>query len=352
MTELLPFLKSLISTSGLSGYEEPVRQIILETWRPLVNEVSISPLGSLQALRYGNAPSPRPQLLISAHMDAIGFMVTGIIDGFIRFTKIGGVDARILPGQPVTIHGRKDLPGIIVQPPPRSLPPEIGNNPVSIEYLWIDSGLESEETLKYVKVGDRISFAQLPVELDSDLLSGRSLDNRASIAAVTACLQELQTRPHSWDVWAVASSQEEVTAGGAQTSTFQIRPDLAVAIDVTFGKSPHANDYRTSPLGKGIVLGWGFNVHPALYRAFKDLAESLEIPYRMEPMPRNSGTDAMTMEVVAEGIPCMVLMIPLLNMHTPVEIVSIKDINRAGRLLAEFIARLETDFIHKITWED
>jgi len=352
MTELLPFLKSLISTSGLSGYEEPVRHIILETWRPLVNEISISHLGSLHGLRYGSAPSPRPRLLLSAHMDAIGFMVTSIIDGFIHFTKIGGADVRILPGQPVTVHGLNDLPGIIVQPSPRLLPPAIGNNPVAVEYLWIDTGLEPERVSGYVKVGDRISFAQPPIELDSDLLSGHSLDNRASIAAVTACLEELQTRSHRWDVWAVASSQEEVTAGGAQTSTFQIRPDLAVAIDVTFGKSPNFSDYRTSPVGKGIVLGWGINVHPALYRAFKDLAEHLEIPYRMETIPRDSSTDAMTMEVVAEGIPCMVLMLPLLNMHTPVEVVSIKDINRAGRLLAEFIAHLETDFIQKITWEN
>jgi endoglucanase len=100
-----------------------------------------------------------------------------------------------------------------------------------------------------------------------------------------------------------------------------------------------------------VVLGWGPNIHPALYKTFKELAERLEIPYQMEPQPHHSGTDAIGMQVVAEGIPCMVLSIPLRYMHTPVEVVSLKDIQRAGRLLAEFIARLDVDFMKKITWE-
>ena len=339
-------------TSGLSGFEAPIREKIATEWRPLVDELSVSSLGSLHGLRHGNADRPRPRLLLSAHMDAIGLMVTGIKKGFLSFTQIGGVDTRILPGQPVTVHGRQDLPAFVVQPPAQLLPHDSKDHPVKMEYLWIDTGLLEEEVIDQVRVGDRVSFSQPPLELGSDLVAGHSLDNRASVAAVTYCLQELQQRTHAWDVWAVASAQEETVLGGALTSPFQIRPDLAVVIDVTFGKSPISNDYKTYSLGKGVTLGWGSNIHPGLYKIFKELAEKLEIPAEMEPMPHHSGTDAMAIQLVSEGIPCMVLGIPLRYMHTPVEVVSLKDIQRTGRLLAEFIVQLDAGFIQNFSWEE
>jgi endoglucanase len=157
---------------------------------------------------------------------------------------------------------------------------------------------------------------------------------------------------HAWDVYAVATSQEEETYAGAYTSAFDVRPSLAVAIDVTFAKGPGANDYSTHALGKGIPLGLGPNIHPAVHEEFKKLADQLDIPTHLDVMPRHSGTDAYALQVTAEGVPSMVLSIPLRYMHTPVEMVSLKDIARTGHLLAEFIARLAPDFISKIRWED
>jgi endoglucanase len=285
-------------------------------------------------------------------MDAIGMMVTRLVDGFLRITRIGGVDPRVLPGQIVTVHGREDLPGVIVQPPPRLLPSDLQEKPVPMEYLLVDTGLTPERVSKLVRTGDLISFAQPPLETGNETLIGHSLDNRASVAALTSCLDELQKRPHAWDVWAVATAQEEETLGGAFTSGFQLSPTLAIAIDVTFAASPGSPKHKTFPLGEGPTLGWGPNNHPALYKTFKELAEKLEIPFSTEPMPRYSGTDALALQVVSEGIPSMVIGIPLRYMHTPVEMVSFKDITRAGRLLAEFIAQLGPDFMDKITWED
>ncbi len=352
MTDLSAFLKELISLPGLSGHEGSIREVIARTWQPLVDDLSTSRLGSLHGLRRGSGLDPRPRILLSAHMDAIGLMVTQVKDGFLRFTQIGGVDPRILPGQQVTVHGRQDLPGVVVQPPERLLPPGNGDKTVEMEHLFIDTGLVPADVARLVRTGDLVSFAQPPVELAGETLAGHSLDNRASVAAVTACLDELAKTRHAWDVWAVATSQEEVTLGGAFTSPFDIRPDLAVAIDVTFAKGPGANDHRTYPLGKGPTLGWGPNVHPALYKAFKELADQLDIPNSMEPMPLMSGTDAMGLQVVAEGIPTMVIGVPLRYMHTPVELVAMKDITRVGHLLAEFIARLEPDFVEKIRWDE
>jgi tetrahedral aminopeptidase len=352
MNDLLPFLKQLISAPGLSGHESPVRSLVEEAWRPLSDEMTISRLGSLHALKRGAGPEPRPSLLIAAHMDAIGLMVSGLVDGFLRLTAIGGVDPRVLPGQLVTVHGRKDLPGVIVQPSALLLPPDIADGPVPLEHLLVDVGLTERQVDAQVRVGDLVSFAQPPLEMGSDTLAGHSLDNRASVAAVTYCLQELQGRQLAWDVWAVATAQEEETLGGAMTSAFDLRPTLAIAIDVTFGTGPGSPSHKSFPFGKGPTLGWGPNIHSGLYRLFKDLAERLEIPYKMEPMPRMSGTDAIALQMAHEGIPTMVLSIPIRYMHTPVEMVSLKDIRRTGRLAAEFAATLDAGFMDRLAWDE
>lgn len=352
MTDTVAFLKNLISLPGLSGFEGPLRQVVRDAWQPLVDELDVSRLGSLQALRRGSAAQPRPSMLFAAHMDAIGMMVTGLVDGLLHITEIGGLDPRVLPGQLVTVHGRRPLSGVIAQPGANLLPPGSGGKPVALEYLLVDVGLPQEQLKQLVRVGDLVSFAQPPLEMNGDLLAGHSLDNRASVAALTVCLQELQGRQSAWDIWAVATAQEEETLGGALTSAYALRPSLAVAIDVTFAASPGSPAHRTFPLGKGITLGWGPNVHSALHRTFKALAERLEIPYKLEPLPRHSGTDAHAMQIVAHGIPTMVISIPLRYMHTPVEMVSLKDINRAGRLLAEFAATLEADYLERLDWDD
>ncbi|MGE5223957.1 MAG: M20/M25/M40 family metallo-hydrolase, partial [Omnitrophica WOR_2 bacterium] len=273
--------------------------------------------------------------------------------GFLHFTDIGGVDPRVLPGQPVTVYGREELPGIVVQPPLPLLPTQHREGPTPMEYLLVDTGLSPERLARLVRPGDLVSFAQPPFELSGETLAGHSLDDRASVAALTCCLDELKTHAPSWDVYAVATVQEEISYAGASTSTFQLQPSLAVAVDVTFGASPGSPSHETYPLGKGIVLGYGPNIHPALFKAFKDLADRLEIPYSIEAIPGgSSGTDATAMQVTTEGFPSMVLAIPLRYMHTPVEVVSIKDIQRAGRLLAGFIAGVDGEFMQKIAWEE
>jgi putative aminopeptidase FrvX len=352
MIELTPFLKQLLTLPGLSGYEDPIRAAIAEAWQPLVDELSTSKIGSLHGLRRGVGPEPRRRVLLSAHMDAIGLMATGVVEGLIHFTQVGGIDPRILPGQPVTVYGRRELPGVVIQPPDRLLPEALAGKPVAMEHLLVDTGLAAAETASLVRPGDLIAFAQPPVELAGEALAGHSLDNRASVAAVTLCLQELKHSTAAWDTWAVASVQEETVLGGAFTSPFDIRPDLAIAIDVTHAKGAGASDYRTLTLGEGPALGWGPNIHTPAYRALKELADRLEIPTQMEPMPRHSGTDAIGIQLVAGGIPTLVVSIPLRYMHTPVETVVLKDISRTGRLLAEFIARLEPDFMEKITWDE
>ncbi len=352
MADILPFLKSLLSAPGLSAYETPVMRLIEEKWRPLVTQTRLSRIGSLEALKQGAAAEPRPALMVATHMDAIGLMVTSLAGEFLHVTQVGGIDPRILPGTPVTVHGRADLPGVVVMPPARALPPGAAEGVIALNDLLVDVGLSARELAEQVQIGDVVSFATQPVEMPDGIISGHTLDNRASVAVMTVALEELQAKQHAWDVWAVATSQEETTLGGAFTSAFGIHPQIAIAVDVTFAKGPGASDWQTFPLGKGPTLAMGPNMHPFLHKKLKEIADRLEIPTQLEFAPRHSGTDAYAMQVAADGIPTMLIGIPLRYMHTPVEMVAVKDIQRAGRLLAEFAAALEPDFAQKIVWDD
>ena len=354
MADILPFLKSLISVSGLSGHETPVANLIAEKWRPLVDEISRSRVGSLHGLKKGRGQEPRPALMIAAHMDAIGMRVSKIVDGFLRITNVGGIDVRVLPGAAVTVHASgsdQELPGVVVMPPTRFLPEAAGDGVLTINYLLVDIGLLPRDVEKKVRVGDLISFANEPMELAGDVISGHSLDNRASVAALTVCLEELQNKPHVWDVWAVATVQEEVSFLGAYSSAFELRPQVALVVDGAFGKGPGANGWQTFPLAKGVGLCIGPNMHPFLHERLKSLADRLEIPWFLDVTPGQSGTDAFAVQITAEGIPTALVEYPLRYMHTPVESVALKDIQRVGRLLAEFIVSLEADFVDTIIWD-
>jgi putative aminopeptidase FrvX len=355
MTDILPFLKSLISVAGLSGHESPVADLIAGKWRPLTDELSFSRVGSLHALKRGTGKEPRPSLMIATHMDAIGMRVLSIVDGFLHITRIGGIDVRVLPGAQVTVHASRsneELPGVIVMRPPHFLPAGAGDGVIAMEHLLVDTGLSPREVEKKVCVGDLVSFANEPIELAGEVISGHSLDNRASVAALTICLEELQKKPHVWDVWAVATVQEETAFLGSYSSAFALRPQMAIVIDGTFAKGPGANGWQTFPMGKGVGLCIGPNLHPFLHKKLKELAEQLEIPWFLDVTTADSGTDAFAIQVTAEGIPTALVEFPIRYVHTPVEAVAVKDIQRAGRLIAEFISSLGENFLQTITWDD
>ncbi len=350
------FLKRIISLPGISGYESAVSDVIAEEWQPLTDEVIVTPVGNLYGVKKGSDTKnnrPGKRVMMAVHMDAIGMTVAEIRGEMLYFAPIGGFDPRILPGQAVTVHAAgEDLPGIIVQLAPHLLSESFHGKPVPLDQLVIDTGLDSETVSEKIRVGDIISYANLPQDLPSDCIAGHSLDNRASVAAVTQCLRELQRFNHAWDVYAVGTVQEETNFFGGSTSPVDIKPDLAIAIDVTFASGPGASGWQTAPLESGVALGFGANLHPALFEEMKRLCEQLDIPFTLSPQPLMSGTDADPIQITQAGVPTILLSIPLRYMHTPVEIIALKDVMRTGHLLAEFIARLESDFTEKIIWED
>ena len=349
--EAIPLLKQLSEADGIAGYEGPVRELLRQTWHPLVDEMRDGKLGSLIALKRGTGSEPRPKLMLAAHMDEVGLMVTGVEKGFLRITRVGGTDRRVLLGLEVVVHGRRDLPGIVATRPPHVLPEEERMKTTPWDQLFVDVGLPPEEIERLVTVGDLISIRREMVELKNRHVAGKAMDDRACVAAMTLVLAHLSTVGHAWDVVAVATTQEETGLKGAIVSAYGVAPDLAVALDVTFGKHPGVSEVDTFPLGGGPTIGIGPNFHPALVTRLKEVAEAHEIPYHIEPIPGRSGTDAWAIQVTREGVPTGLISIPVRYMHQPVETLAAQDVERAGRLLAAFISGLELDFLEKLAWD-
>jgi putative aminopeptidase FrvX len=348
---LAEHLKALLRAPGLSAFESPVREVVASAWRRTAPKQTVSRLGSLHALQPGTGRAGRPKILLAAHMDKIGLMVTQVAEGFCRVAEIGGLDPRILPGQAFTVHGREDVLAVAVLPPAALLPPDRKSETARLQDLWLDTGLPPAEAARLLRTGDPVSFSQEPLDLAGGRIAGPSLDDRAGVAALTVCLEELAGRFHRWDVFAAATVQEEETLGGAFTSAFALKPDVAVAVDVTFAAGPGLPEHKTFPIGEGPTIGSGPNAHPAVCRACIRAAEKAGIKYSLEVMPQHSGTDAFAMQVAGEGIPTAVIGIPLRYMHSAVETVALADIRQTGRLLAEMIVSLDDEFLAGLKWE-
>ena len=349
--EAIPLLKQLSEAEGIAGFEGPVRNLVRETWQPYVDEMHDGALGSLIALKKGVGPEPRPKVMLAAHMDEIGLMVTDIEDGFLRITRVGGTDRRVLLGLEVVVHGRRELPGVVATRPPHVLPKEERKKTVPWDKIFVDVGLPREDVEDLVSIGDLISIRREFSELKNRRVAGKALDDRACVAAITLALERLSRIEHAWDVLAVATAQEETGLKGALASAYGVAPDLAVALDVTFAEQPGVNDYGLFPLGGGPAIGLGPNFHPKLVERLKKVAEDREIPYQMDPIPGRSGTDAWAVQVTREGVPTALVSIPLRYMHQPVETLAVEDVERAGRLLAAFVADSEASLLDEIAWE-
>jgi putative aminopeptidase FrvX len=349
--DLQELLTELCQTPGLSGYEGRIREVIARRWAKLTDEQETDALGSLIATRHGHGDGPRPKILITAHMDEIGLIVTKLDGAFLRVTQVGGFDKRIALGQPVIVHGQKDLPGVIGSRPPHVLPPEESSKYLEMADLVVDTGLAARQLAKLVSIGDAISFDQQPVMLQNNRFAAKGLDNRASLAVLTVCLEALTTRVHHWDVVAAATVQEEVGLRGGTTVAWHVQPDLAVVVDVSFATGNGVSDDKGLPLGEGPAIGLGPTVHPRLFDMLIQTAKDIEMDVHVEPIPSPGGTEARVVQISREGVPTAEIGIPLRNMHTPVEVVSLDDIERAGRLLAALIERLETETMRKITFE-
>jgi tetrahedral aminopeptidase len=351
--DLKTHLRTLVNAHAPSGHEAPVRALLREEWKGMVQDFEQDKLGSLIGIKRATTSQEKPRkIMLAAHMDEIALMVRDVEDGFIYVQRVAGLDNRVMLSQSVIVHGRQALRGVVAAAPPHLLTEEDRKKYPSHETLVIDLGLPAEEVAKLVRIGDLVTPDTAMIELNGKLVAGKAMDDRACVAAVSYCLNELQSMHHNWDVYATATVQEESGLFGAATAAYHIQPDIAIALDVTFAEQSGISADDASELGAGPVLCIGANIHPKLFDKLADVAKEYEIKYQIETATGNTGTDAWAIQVAREGIPTALISVPLRNMHSPVETVDLRDIERAGRLLAQFIASLDADFMTTIQWDE
>lgn len=337
------FLKLLSNSAGPSGYESNLEDTIIPVVREYTDDITVDKLGNIIALKKGTGSKDNIKIALAGHMDEIGLMVKDIEEnGFLRFTNIGGVDPRTVLGQEVIVHGKKDLFGVIGSKPPHLQEKSEQNKAIKMEDMIIDIGYSKEKVEDLINIGDPITIKRDFTELKGNRVAGKALDNKAGIVAIFECIKELKKLNHESDVYFISTVQEEVSMAGGLVSTYKINPDIGIAVDVGFGKTPELPN-NSLDLGAGVGITLGGNIHPNLRKHLIKIAKEYNIPFQTEVTPGPTGTDARAMQITREGIPSLVLSVPLRYMHTSVEVVDMEDIKNTGKLLAFFIASISKE---------
>lgn len=340
----IEFLKLLSNHHGISGFESTLNEKIISYFKKYSDEVSVDKLGNITALKKGSSSGEKIKIMLAAHMDEIGLMVKDIEEnGFLRFTSVGGIDPRTILGQEVLVHGRESLFGVIGAKPPHLQEASEQNKAIKMDDMTIDIGLSYEKVMELVNIGDPITINRSLIELKNDRVAGKALDDRAGLVALLECLKELENLNHEPDVYFVATVQEEVSMAGALTAAYRINPDIGIAVDVGFGSTPELDKSDSIELGKGPGITLGGNIHPGLRKKLVATANEYNIPHQMEINVGPTGTDARAIQITREGIPALVLSIPLRYMHTSVELIDMIDLKHTGKLLAFFIKEISKE---------
>lgn len=342
-------LKELTDAVGPSGREDRAAQIILDFFsngdgRCWISELRRDRLGNIILRKAGQSEHP-PRIMLAAHIDEIGLIVTALEDGFIRFSTIGGIDQRVLLGQEVIVHGREDLPGVIGAKPPHLQQADERNKAVKIEDMTIDLGLAPERMAALVRVGDPITIKRSCGALKNSFYAGKAMDDRAGVVALVECLRRLKDYNHEAEVLVVITVQEELGVRGAFVSSYGLNPDIGLAVDVTHGEMPGLADYEGFKLGQGPVIVTGPPVHPLIFDKLKAAAEAGKVKYQVEAAETPRGTDAYAIQIAQAGVASGLVCIPLRYMHTSVETLALDDLKETGRLLAEFIMQIDRAFL-------
>jgi len=343
------FLERLLATTSPSGFETEAARVWRAEAESFADEVTVDSMGNSFARLSGNGP----RVMIEGHIDEIGVMITHIDDeGFCWFRPIGGWDDQVLVGQRIRILGANGpVVGVIGKKPRHQLSPEDMDKVSKIPSLWIDIGAkDGDDARTRVNIGDAGAIDQPMIHLTDDLIACRGIDNRVGAFIALEALRKLaQTDRPAADIWAVATAQEEITFGGARTSSHQLDPAVAIIIDVTHATDHPDADVRGNgrcKLGGGAALARGSAVSPLVYDKLVAAARAENLPYIVESTPRSTGTDADAIAYTRSGIPCGIVSIPNRYMHSPSEIISLTDADTCSSLIAAFTRRLpaEPDF--------
>jgi putative aminopeptidase FrvX len=339
-------LAKLLTSPGPSGHETAPAQVWREYCVSFAQEVGGDRVGSSYARVPGTAGGPT--LAVVGHIDEIGLHISHIEDdGYLRFGQVGGWDAGVLIGQRVQLRTRNgDIVGLIGRKPIHLLKDEDRKKVPELKDLHIDIGAkDGEEAAELVRIGDVGVIDADPLDFRHERVVSRSLDNRVGCyVAAEAARLVAQDGGAPGDVLAMAVTQEETTFAGSRTSAFAHDPDLAIVVDLTFATDQpgvELGQITKHPLDSGPVIARGTSLHPLVFELLYEAAEAEGIPFTLESLGKGTGTDADAIHLTRAGIPSGLVSIPCRYMHSPVEMVSLADIDSAARLIAAFARRLE-----------
>jgi putative aminopeptidase FrvX len=345
---LVENLEKLSNAQGVAGREDETRNLMVKLLKPYSDKVTIDKMENVVAVKKGKKNGLK--VMLAAHMDEIGLMVKNITkEGFLQFSKMGGIDDRILLAQKVNILTDKaSLPGIIGAKPPHIQKEEERKKIVAFDEMFIDCGAESREDAKKmgVKVGDPIAFDASYIKVSNNIVMGKAFDDRSGCAAMIETFRQLNETDCT--VFAVGTVQEEVGLRGAVTAAFNIDPDVGIAIDVTVaGDVPGVREFDTTvKMGKGPALSVsdsGLITHPKILRLLIETATENKIEYQMETGLMGT-TDAARISLTRSGVPSGTISIPARYIHSPVGMVSLTDLEECAQLASLAVKKIQNRF--------
>jgi len=340
------FLKRLVETPSPSGFERPLQKVVREEIEKVADKVKTDVHGNVIAVKN---PEGKPRIMFAAHCDEVGFMVKYIDEkGFVYFSSIGGVDAHITPGQRVKIHALSGpVLGVVGKKPIHAMEEEEKKKVVKLSEQWIDIGVSSkEEAEKIVKIGDPITFSAGLERLRGDLVVARGLDDKMGTFIICEVLRSLSSLSFPSAVFFASTVQEEIGLRGARTATYSVNPDVGIAVDADLASDFPTMDKKKEgeiKVGAGPVITRGPNVNSKVEEVLIEVAEEKNIPYQICGEPRATPTDANVIQINRAGVAAGLVSVPVRYLHTPVEVVSLKDVENAVRLLVEFVLRIKKE---------
>jgi len=342
--ESLAFLKRLLATPSPSGFESPIQKVCKAYAKDFSDEIYKDSHGNQYHVVNKSADV---RVMLAGHVDEIGLMVNTINkDGYIGFVPIGGVDGAVLGGQRVVVHGDKGpVPGVVGRKAIHLTEPQHRNKPLEMHQMWIDVGSKSnKETERLCKVGDPITIDVGYQEMRNNRVVARALDDRIGAFTCLEALRLIANRKLNVAVYCVTTVQEEIGLRGATTSAYGCDPHAGIAVDVGWATDhPRGEGERWGhvSLGDGPILDRGPNINPVVHQGLLEAAKRKRIKVQHRAMPRGTGTDANAMQLSRGGVATGLVGIPNRYMHTPVEMVDLRDVENASKIIAEWIVSLK-----------
>jgi endoglucanase len=346
MTQPQDFFKQLIQTPSPTGFEEKIQNVVRDYMTPYADTITTDVHGNVIAAKNPDAPL---RVMLAGHCDQIGLLVNYIdAEGFLYVLQLGGWDAPMLLGQRVIVWSESGpIPGVIGKKPIHLLNDEEKKKVVKVQDLWIDIGAKNkEEAEKLVEIGTPVTLDLEYRELQNDMVAAPGTDDKAGVWGVMEALRRADASKLKCAVYAVSTVQEEVGLRGAKTSAYGIDPQIGIAVDVTFATDCPTIEKKQNGevlIGGGPVISRGPNMNNKLVNALVKTAKDHEIAFQMCAEGRITGTDANSIQINRSGVATGLVSIPNRYMHSPVEVISLKDIDAAANLLAGFLESLEPD---------